>query len=1807
MLNETYDGFMDMAKVLHIPPKAIGLNGTLAMAWGARGSGWASAHYEPSLEVINLTKTRGAGSLAHEWWHALDKYMSGKSHLATSTIQHGTRHDELHQPLLDLIKGIESMELYQRSIRADGSRGKPYFGTTVEITARAYEGFIVHQLKEQGLKNDFLANIRPIESWGKAKDKYPYPIGDELPKVSGLYQNVFNALQVDKSFERSEEMAEEAEKSKQKSFNDLSKLDREILQNPKVLREFIDEVINEKGQEYLYQNKRDELKEAVMKRFEIHSISTTVNVELNLGIAIAATRQIEDKWGVQTGDSVGKLKLGSRIFSNAVFKGVSTHTTNVYISDGSLSPLVQVDLEEFSKAMIDKGYSPIEGTFQATQEPINPTLNEPTLDNQGQEQTQAPAEPTPTAEIESQGQEVVEPEEPDYSHITSNVVQERIEALNGFYDEFGRSPSKDLTNEREMGLFVQYEELKTLLDSEHEKKNVVIKVITDGQDKHNILGSNELAQAKLRLGEPPVLNFDTESDNFYELGYSLSHNPSADYNAKLVEIERSLNPKDQRSDLEILQSISKDIETERVNLGHIRFAQKYLSDGSSYPKQATSFEDRANYVHGLVMGNINAQIEAYERQQVPEITNTEVIEKGSQFNPANKKDAELQKIADKILAQVEKNEAPWQRSYQAGDPKLSTSMPVNTDGKPYRGINALNLWAESLDKGYNDNRWYTYKGAIAAGGQVRKGEQGTRIQFWQFTKEEDGETVQLERPIFRTYSVFNAEQIDGLPPREQQKFELLSEFERHDRAEHILSKSGVNIEHSPLEKGYFSAYYMPSNDTIVLPPKELFKSESDYYATALHELAHATGHESRLNRDLSGEFGSYGYAKEELRAEISSLLIGQDLQLGHDPTRHYTYLQSWAKIIKNDPKEFFQAVKDADAIAEYVLDLGKDYEKKQELESELEANNEPTLPTLDTQEQEQTQAHAEPTPIEGKEMNKNTEKTYLYVPYAEKDEAKKLGARWDKEAESWYVPADKNVSDFSRWTSPPVVESPETQFTKVLQAAGCVVPSGHPIMDGRFHRIPVEGDKSGAKSGSYIVHLDGVPRGTVQNFRTGSQTKWVANVAQDYKTPNTAEITAARLKAEQEQKARYDKVANDVKQLLSVAPVAQSHPYLKKKEVQAHGLYIVPNASQLPQDSSFKIANDWREAKAMRNHFAETGQEYTVLTRGDLIVPAYQNGEIRTMQTINEGFKGFVKGGEKSGSYLVLGEPKQNEPILIAEGYATAATLHEALGRPVVVAFDAGNLSKVANTVRENLPNSQIYIMADNDIKNEKNTGIVKAEEAAKQVDGLVIAPQFESPEHGSDWNDLATNKGVDELKSQIRSQLIAYQLQKEGTLNITKKNFQDPEMNAVQEQVMGKALASPQSLINRYAADPRTFEGRYIASDMMKEVFEVYSESPQARNQYNNAVHNTAAALAAEHFNQVLESPKDGERNKVVFLTGSPGAGKTSSILNNGNFPDDAKLVFEGQLANAHQNPATLDKLQKALDLGYEVEIRVAHPKPEIALENTFRRYYDVNDGRGAPIDTMARIQGNTPEALKFIHDKFGDKVSLVINDTTQGYENIQQLRGWEHLNVLQSQGNEQQIKQRLEASLIQHYAEGRIDYECFKQSAGSDERAKQLEQELSNNRRLVQSINDKFRANEQGRELPPAGGRESNQLDERNTARASRRTGQEGRTESQLQPSAQRVYQDTRESLIEQAKNTLSNKDYINVESWVRNVDYKYSNAINEGLQKLQSLQSKLPDIASGKFNLPPAPPIVQQQTIQIQPSQGQDLENDTDKKLN
>ncbi|WP_411350861.1 LPD1 domain-containing protein [Moraxella lincolnii] len=203
MLNSAYDGLMDLAKTLNIEPKAIGLNGTLGIAFGARGSGSASAHYEAQEQVINLTKTRGAGSLAHEWWHALDHYMKNGDDLLTRHLNTNStaRHQELITPVRELIKGIHKSELYSRSQTADAYRSDAYFSTNVEMTARAFESYIQHALSKNGIKNDFLVNIKAEKDWQKNLDAYPYPKADELEQFTKAYTEVFDTLkEVDKEF-----------------------------------------------------------------------------------------------------------------------------------------------------------------------------------------------------------------------------------------------------------------------------------------------------------------------------------------------------------------------------------------------------------------------------------------------------------------------------------------------------------------------------------------------------------------------------------------------------------------------------------------------------------------------------------------------------------------------------------------------------------------------------------------------------------------------------------------------------------------------------------------------------------------------------------------------------------------------------------------------------------------------------------------------------------------------------------------------------------------------------------------------------------------------------------------------------------------------------------------------------------------------------------------------------------------------------------------------------------------------------------------------------------------------------------------------------------------------------------------------------------------------------------------------------------------------------------------------------------------------------------------------------------------------
>lgn len=284
-------------------------------------------------------------------------------------------------------------------------------------------------------------------------------------------------------------------------------------------------------------------------------------------------------------------------------------------------------------------------------------------------------------------------------------------------------------------------------------------------------------------------------------------------------------------------------------------------------------------------------------------------------------------VAEKLIKQLEAGTAPWQRPWGEAS---NAQLPMNpTSGNRYKGINVVHL----LSEGRADPRWMTYKQAETVGAQVRKGEKGTTIQFWSFpdrgNAEENkhvSETEKTKSPIpFVRYSpVFNAEQIDGLPPLPPAKERT---WESIERAENLLIASGAQIDHASQNR----ALYYPQSDRILLPQKEQFTDAHLYYAVALHELGHWTGHESRLARDLSGAMGGERYAKEELRAEISSMLMGAEIGLGHDPSNHVAYVAYWIEELKKDPTVIFKAAADAEKIQTFLLQKELEYTNKIQL------------------------------------------------------------------------------------------------------------------------------------------------------------------------------------------------------------------------------------------------------------------------------------------------------------------------------------------------------------------------------------------------------------------------------------------------------------------------------------------------------------------------------------------------------------------------------------------------------------------------------------------------------------------------------------------------------------------------------------------------------------------------------------------------------------------------------------------------------------------------------------------------------------
>lgn len=280
-------------------------------------------------------------------------------------------------------------------------------------------------------------------------------------------------------------------------------------------------------------------------------------------------------------------------------------------------------------------------------------------------------------------------------------------------------------------------------------------------------------------------------------------------------------------------------------------------------------------------------------------------------------------VTERLIGMLESGTAPWQKPWDAGIAAMN--RPHNFNGRPYHGVNALMLWCTAIDKGYEDPRWLTFKQVNKLGGHVNKGEKAQIVEYWQWEKEVENpetgekEKVPLEHPKVYRAAVFNADQCTGLPKlrRQAQKWSPV------ERAENIIAANGVPVTHNT--DG--SAFYSPGGDFICLPPRESFATVDAYYSTLLHEVGHSTGHPTRLNREFGGQFGSEGYAREELRAELASTFLCGELGIattGSDE-QHAAYVKSWISALKNDYNEIFRAAADAEKICNYLYEREKEY------------------------------------------------------------------------------------------------------------------------------------------------------------------------------------------------------------------------------------------------------------------------------------------------------------------------------------------------------------------------------------------------------------------------------------------------------------------------------------------------------------------------------------------------------------------------------------------------------------------------------------------------------------------------------------------------------------------------------------------------------------------------------------------------------------------------------------------------------------------------------------------------------------------
>ncbi|RRA98639.1 ArdC family protein [Larkinella rosea] len=279
------------------------------------------------------------------------------------------------------------------------------------------------------------------------------------------------------------------------------------------------------------------------------------------------------------------------------------------------------------------------------------------------------------------------------------------------------------------------------------------------------------------------------------------------------------------------------------------------------------------------------------------------------------------RVTAKILADLEAGNLLWRKPWHAGHLAGQVMRPLRGNAVPYTGINTLILWNAASDQSFSSPYWMTFKQATSLKATIRKGEKGTQIVYADtFTKEEEdvnGDRKYNQIPFLKTYTVFNAGQIDGLADgfyKSSEESVGCHQQTRDLKLEQFFAQTKADVYIGS------QACYTQSTDRIQMPPFESFETPTRYYGVLAHELTHWTKHPDRLNRDLGRKaYGDEGYAKEELVAELGACFLAADLGFEPVPEQHHAaYMQSWLHVLKDDKRFIFQAASQAQKAVDYI-------------------------------------------------------------------------------------------------------------------------------------------------------------------------------------------------------------------------------------------------------------------------------------------------------------------------------------------------------------------------------------------------------------------------------------------------------------------------------------------------------------------------------------------------------------------------------------------------------------------------------------------------------------------------------------------------------------------------------------------------------------------------------------------------------------------------------------------------------------------------------------------------------------------------